>query len=289
MRRLSFTLWLAMAAALLLGAAPKPKRPHPELVPTRPPGVSAAVPHAPGTKCEACHSTSSWNEVRFAHEKTGFALKEKHRATGCKACHPVDFKTKVPRSCAGCHRDAHGGGLGARCESCHDEASWRTLYTADTHRKGDFPLVGRHATLPCEECHGEARDRAYSRSSVPCVNCHQRDYQRTGGSAIDHRGAGFSTECRQCHGAWSFARASFPAHDACFQLSTGPHAAIGCLKCHTTLSNFASQGACDTRTAACSGCHEHLCARSDAKHTGVPGYRCQDRKCYECHRDPEGR
>lgn len=292
-------LVLALLCALPALAGPKTKRPHVadppvpealdlsrfELKPAR----AAAAPHA-DTRCEACHSTASWTDVRFAHEKTGFPLKDAHRAVDCKACHPVDFKLKVARECSGCHRDGHGGDLGARCEGCHDEATWRSRFGADAHRRSAFPLVGRHAFLPCEECHGEARDRAFSRPTVPCLSCHQRDYDRTRTTALDHARLGFSTDCRQCHGAWTFSRVRFPQHDACFQISGGPHAGVACLGCHSALSTFTAPGTCDTRTAACSSCHEHLCAKSDAQHTKVPGYQCRDRKCFECHRfTPEGR
>ncbi len=294
MRRALHVLTLVAAAAALSGAGPRGKRPRPEPaadVPEKPepkpvltPETAARPAFHADTRCEACHSTTSWSDVRFAHDKTGFALHGEHQRVSCKACHPVDFKMKVPRGCVGCHRDAHGGDLGARCEGCHDEESWRSRFTADAHRKSAFPLVGRHAVLPCEECHGDARDRGFTRPTVPCVGCHQREYDATSASAFDHGRAGFSTECRQCHVATTFARALFPSHDACFRISSGSHARIACLGCHTTLSAFAAPGGCNTGSAACTACHDHACARTDSQHAGVPGYQCRDRKCYECHR-----
>jgi hypothetical protein len=299
MIRIARVLLLSGWGGLLLGAGPAPKvRPKlpqapiparaqsPLLAPVRVELAPAPGPGAHGgeTKCEACHSASSWTDVRFNHDKTGFILRDAHRRADCKACHPVDFKTKVSRSCAGCHRDPHAGELGARCEGCHDEASWRSRFTADSHRTGNFPLVGRHAILPCEECHAAAPSSSFSRPTTPCVGCHQRDYERTASTSLDHRQAGFSTECRECHGAWSFTPGRFLAHEACFQLSGGPHRGIGCPQCHTRLTGFQVAGTCNTRSAACSGCHTHQCATSDREHDQVPGYQCQDRKCYECHR-----
>jgi hypothetical protein len=190
----------------------------------------------------------------------------------------------VARECSACHRDAHAGEFGQRCEGCHDFNGWAALFTADAHRRTNFPLSGRHALLPCQECHGDMRGPQFGRKTVECITCHQRDYDRTALSSLDHAALGFSTDCRQCHAPWSFTNARFPGHDTCFGISGGTHAGIACLRCHSSLANITLTGACNTQTAACSGCHEHTCSRTDSVHREVPGYQCKDRKCYECHR-----
>ena len=84
--------------------------------------------------------------------------------------------------------------------------------------------------------------------------------------------------------AFGFSPARYPEHDACFELSGGPHAAMRCGSCHASVTHLVASGACMTNNATCTGCHEHSCARTDRRHAQVPGYQCKDRKCYECHR-----
>lgn len=300
---------IVLALALALAAAPRapresraaakePKKAAPADAPRAEPrsgslGLLTPAPkkkgHAPQTTaCAACHSTSSWSETRFNHEKTGFPLVGKHASTGCKACHPVDFQRSVPASCSGCHLDVHGGELGGRCEGCHDPQGWKSRFPADAHRFTGFPLVGRHAALPCGECHFTEAAGRYARAVSPCVACHQQDYDSTAGTSLDHAQSGFSTLCQQCHQAWTFRGARFPGHDACFVISSGDHAGLSCAQCHSGFPPGLTPGTCSTRTAICTSCHEHECARSDPQHQGVLGYRCQDQRCAECHQQDRG-
>ncbi len=233
--------------------------------------------------CEQCHVTASWASTSFDHDRTGFPLKGKHQHLGCKGCHEKDFQTPLPTLCVGCHLDAHKGELGQRCEGCHHEEDWQSLFTADAHRRTNFPLIGRHAILPCTECHFQVRDRTFNRTATDCIGCHQRQYNQTALTGVDHAAFGFGTSCRQCHDAWRFSPARWPGHDTCFHISSGSHAGIRCLSCHTTLSGATITGTCSTGTAACSRCHQHACTLMDQRHQNVPGYQCKDRKCYECH------
>lgn len=284
-----------MLLALLLAGAPDAPRaapaPSAPLLPTR-----QAPPHEAGTRCAACHGTASWSEVRFNHARTGWPLTGRHERVGCKACHVTDFTAPVPRTCAGCHRDVHAGELGARCEGCHEAVDWRSRFDVEVHRRTNFPLLGSHAAIPCVECHLEARERRFARATVDCAGCHQGAVARTRGTAVDHtdprtdfsRGA-----CRECHGAVAFRPARWAGHDACFPISTRAHAGIACSTCHTSLGGAVSTGRCLTNTADCTGCHEHACTtagqvtETDRQHTGVLGYQCKSRKCYECHRAGE--
>lgn len=279
-----------LLALLLLGAAPKPSAPPPpekpldlSLIPSRLTSPAASSDH-PKTRCELCHTPSGWHEAHFPHDRTGFPLVGAHGSVGCKSCHTQGFESPPPRQCSGCHRDAHAGEFGQRCEGCHEPTNWAARFDADAHRRTNFPLVGRHAVLPCQECHVDQRGPVFNRKTVACIGCHQRDYDRTRLVSIDHAALGFSTDCRQCHGPWRFQGARFPGHDACFQLSRGEHVGLSCQSCHSSLAGLSATGACATRTAACSNCHEHSCARTDSEHQSVPGYQCKDVKCYECHR-----
>ena len=274
----TFILFAACAVLLLLPAIGIAQSKVSKLVP-------AHASMGGSTRCELCHTTSGWAGANFAHERTGFPLVGRHQSAPCQACHMKDFKAPLPRICAGCHRDVHRGELGQRCEGCHTPASWQSEFSVDAHRRTAFPLDGRHATIPCTECHGEARDHRFSRPVVGCMACHADDYARTGTSGIDHAAVGFPTDCQLCHSPYAFRPARFPEHDRCFVISRGHHANIACNGCHTgTPSVSGTFGACATFNAACSNCHEHSCSRTDAQHREVAGYQCVDRKCYECHR-----
>jgi Cytochrome c7 and related cytochrome c len=296
---------LVLALALALSAAPKKKEPaprppppadaptaQPALAPAKPPdttlGVLTPAPRrhaAQGTACGSCHTTASWSASRFDHSRTGFLLEGKHTSTSCKACHPVDFQRSVPASCSGCHLDVHVGELGARCEGCHDPHSWKSRFPADAHRLTGFPLVGRHAALPCSECHFTEAAGRFSRAASGCAACHQADADRTVGTAVDHAARGFSPNCQQCHQGWSFRPARFSDHDTCFVINSGGHSGLSCRECHSDLSVNSSPGTCNTGTSTCISCHEHTCAKSDPQHANVLGYRCADQRCAECHKE----
>lgn len=284
---------LLALAAVLAAAAPPAGPAEDRLAQDAPRALVHRMP-AKQTRCAACHTEKGWRGARFNHDKTRFSLKGAHAAVSCRACHPESFEQALPRTCKGCHRDPHTGSLGQRCSACHEETSWRTSFNADAHQKTNFPLSGRHAAMPCEECHFDQRDRAFTRATVSCAACHQKDYERAALTSLNHAAMCFSTDCKTCHSAVRWALARYPAHDACFPITSGDHASIPCLSCHTTLTGAAGGGTCNTNTAvltcstntaACTGCHEHTCARTDPRHSEVQGYQCKDRKCYECHRN----
>jgi hypothetical protein len=247
-------------------------------------GARAARPGAEDTRCAACHEVGGWEKVRFNHDPTGFPLRGGHVGVACGACHPRGFDVPIGDTCAACHRDRHTGEFGVHCEGCHDDKSWRPFFTADAHRTTNFPLVGRHATIPCEQCHGNMRDRTFTRAPVDCASCHQNDFVQTKLTSIDHTAAGFSLQCQTCHSTWRWWPARVTQHDACFHIASGAHQGIRCLGCHTSLAAVSFTGACATGTFTCSSCHAHACARSDQQHTKVMGYQCADPKCYECHK-----
>jgi hypothetical protein len=270
---------LALAVALsaaLAGAVPAPP----------PPDLSVAPPadHGGTTACSACHTEDGWQRVTFAHERTGFALDGRHRDLACRACHrDGDFRKPVPMACSACHRDVHAGRLGQRCARCHDATAWREVaFDADAHRRSAFPLVGRHAVISCEECHGDRRGRAFARPTPACATCHEEDALR--GEVVMPGHADLGGDCRGCHGAWRFSPASFPAHEACFSIRSGEHAGIRCADCHRpTVPRIEPAGlSCTSGTADCLRCHS--CTKVTDEHSDVSGFQCTAQKCYECHR-----
>jgi hypothetical protein len=236
------------------------------------------------TRCGACHMVEGWEKVRFNHDPTGFPLRGAHVDVACNGCHGQGFDKPVADTCSGCHRDRHAGEFGLHCEGCHDEKSWRPLFNADAHRSTNFPLVGRHALIPCNECHGNMRDRVFAQAAVRCDACHEADFIRTSAISIDHTSNNFSRDCQTCHNTFRFFPASMRQHDTCFTISSGSHHGVHCLGCHTSLGLVTFTGACGTGTYDCSDCHSHACARSDMQHKTVPGYECANARCYPCHK-----
>lgn len=249
----------------------------------RPPAPGA---HGGDTDCAACHTAAGWKEVRFAHDRTGFPLEGRHQQAACRGCHATGtFADPVPRACGACHRDVHAGRLGPRCGNCHAPTAWSTpSFGPEDHRRTAFPLAGRHALVPCESCHGDRRDRGFARPTPRCLGCHEADWLRAGagGAGIDHAQAGFPDDCGACHGAWRFSPASFPAHQACFDIRSGHHAGIRCRDCHTSLPavDYGQPFGCASDTANCLRCHGGVAG----EHEGVAGFQLVNRKCYECHR-----
>jgi hypothetical protein len=271
---------IALPIALALAAGPAPD------LSARGPANQA---HAAGdTHCVACHTADGWKKVTFPHERTGFPLVGKHKDVTCAACHPgSDFNRPIERACSGCHRDVHAKRLGERCERCHEVTAWKDVrFGIDAHRRTGFPLSGRHAAIPCTECHGNQRDRSFSRPIVDCAACHLKDYDQTAlnPQALNHITAGFSTDCRGCHGVWRFYPGKFAAHDACFAINSGPHAGIACRLCHTVSIPIYVAGQPLTCTATpapdCISCH----AGVTPAHANVPGYVFSNAACYQCHR-----
>lgn len=246
----------------------------------------APANHAGDTRCVACHTPAGWGDVKFLHERTGFPLTGLHAQVACRKCHVTDFKEPLPRNCAGCHRDVHAGNAGIHCASCHDTEGWRSRFDADAHRRTNFPLQGRHAILPCEQCHGDRRDRSFARPTVLCWECHQSDLASAATRGVNHSAfAGYpQLACQGCHSFWRWSPATFAGHGTCFPITTGKHAGIPCLQCHVTLPSPLVIGSCSSRPyPSCIRCH------SCATHPQVQGFVCADQNCYGCHFDGQAR
>jgi hypothetical protein len=208
-----------------------------------------------GAKCETCHDQSKWRSVRFDHGKaTKFPLRAAHAKVKCDSCHTGDlYRDKLATTCVSCHRkdDRHAGKLGNRCEQCHGEAGWRRI-TAFDHAITRFPLIGRHAILPCEECH---RSLSFKGTSLNCASCHQDQH---------HEGR-LGANCALCHNpnSWSWWRFD---HDAQTRYPlTGAHRGLDCQACHA-IRNVA-------KVALATDCY--ACHRQDDAHRGAFGQRCE--------------
>ena len=250
-----------------------------------------------GDDCGKCHTTTSWTEAKFDHEKeTGFALLGQHSKIDCAACHRTgNFKDKIPKDCYGCHKadDSHAGRFGGKCDSCHDNTQWRPV-TYDHLAKTRFALVGIHAKLDCHVCH--TANVATQKLGTDCLACHR---------ASNPHGAHFTTACDTCHGQqldWH-SDIAFD-HDLTTFPLLGLHVVVSCAQCHRT------QAFHDT-ASRCVDCHKKddvhkggLGAKCDTCHTpngwpiwvfdhlkqtgfGLTGAHGKI-KCVDCHRKPAG-
>ena len=159
----------------------------------------------------------------------------------------------------------------------------REPFNADAHRVSNFPLTGKHAFIPCQECHGEALGRTFTKTALACVTCHQADYVQTAVTSIDHAASGFGGACQTCHFTWRFSPARYDGHEACFQINGGPHGNVACRNCHLDIVGFRAGADCNTNNAVCTRCHRHNEDLMDQTHNNVLGYDYAHLKCYECH------
>jgi hypothetical protein len=112
--------------------------------------------HEPLGECARCHNATSWSDSQFDHDRSKFPLRDRHLAVSCTQCHSTAGVFRgAPTDCASCHAEdgtaAHGE-FGA-CEPCHTTAGFSP--SPFDHASVGFPLTGRHAEAPCQDCHAE--------------------------------------------------------------------------------------------------------------------------------------
>ncbi len=182
------------------------------------------------TACDSCHTEASWEGATFDHDEF-FVLAGAHRGADCASCHVDGLFAGTPRDCVSCHRsdydattdpDHAASGFATSCEDCHGQTSWEG---AAFDHNAVFELLGAHATADCTSCH--VGDR-YAGTPRDCFSCHAEEYEST--SDPNHRSAGFSTSCEDCHDSLDWKNAAVD-HDEFFAL-TGGHRQLACLACH---------------------------------------------------------
>ena len=194
--------------------------------------------------CAGCHGQLSWTAPpRFDHARTAFPLTGRHTTVTCSRCHPaastsnaeapatLQFKGVAHAGCVDCHQDAHEGRLGAACATCHVTTAWTEgSRTGFSHERTAFPLLGKHAVVPCSECHG-AGAGFHRPSFAGCADCHRDAHfgQFTGAA-----NAPASADCKSCHTVEGFRASTFdPKRHAATRFPlTGAHANVPCERCH---------------------------------------------------------
>ena len=242
------------------------------------PDQGPVVPHDTfPADCSLCHESGSWNKIKadfsFDHEKeTGVKLNGAHDTAQCLLCHndrgPV--KQFAEKGCRGCHEDVHRGQLGALCQQCHNEDTWRPLQSIAEHARTRFPLIGGHAAVDCTSCHPNASDGVFVNASIECEACHAKDVTRS--PSVDHIALGLTQGCNRCHTPVSWTPASF-VHPASFPLTAG-HGGVNCNSCHTTPGVFTGL------STDCVSCHlPNFQATTNPNHVAA-GFSTN---CKSCH------
>ncbi len=226
-----------------------------------------------GTDCGTCHTTSNWPSGNFNHSlpPANFPLTGAHATTMCISCHVNNTFAGTPINCVDCHQsnfDAHNlinpahAAFGTACANCHTTAGWPTNFN---HSLTAFPLTGAHITAACVACHSAG----YAGTPTNCYACHQAKYDGT--TNPNHMIAGFSTDCKPCHGTIAWPDGTFNHSQTGFPL-VGAHLTATCLACHAT--QFA--GTPNT----CYACH-----RTDYDNTTNPDHSLTGfgTNCVTCH------
>ena len=210
--------------------------------------------------CSACHTETRFTPTVFAlqvHDSSNFALTGAHRATPCASCHPllagaaagsgqIKFRF-ADETCAGCHRDPHGGQFAGRrvpgarpaaraeaaarlaCTPCHVTDGWRPV--GFDHDSTRYPLRGAHRTLACSQCHRPAAAGQPVRftglgTSCGAAGCHRDPH--AGQFADRTRGS----DCTSCHTETAWASLVFDhQRDTDYPLD-GAHRNLKCVACH---------------------------------------------------------
>ena len=206
-----------------------------------------------GTGCLSCHDGVDAYGKNFNHGAVPFQLTGKHVNLDCGACHGgarsiADLKAKS-QECNSCHAkdDAHAGQLGTNCGSCHSTDGW--IPATFDHSTTPFPLVGLHATVPCQGCH---INNQFAATPSDCYACHAKD---------DKHNGQFGTDCSLCHSPAGWLPASFDHSKSAFPL-TGAHVILQCTQCHV---NNVFKGT----PTDCVACH-----KDPAYHQGLFGTKC---------------
>jgi hypothetical protein len=192
-----------------------------------------------GEACDSCHGEAAWLQMKpYDHDKTKFPLRDAHRDVSCAGCHIGELYKNIGVTCIGCHRiqDVHGGRYGAKCETCHDQAKWKTIHF-DHDKDTKYPLRGAHAKVTCDGCH--PGDLYHDKLQTTCVSCHRKDDRHDGQQG---------TKCEQCHGEDTWRRIVSFDHDLTRFPLIGRHAVVPCEECHQSWRFKDAE-------LACASCH----------------------------------
>ncbi|MEZ5988781.1 MAG: cytochrome c3 family protein [Planctomycetota bacterium] len=256
-----------------------------------------------GQDCAACHDEKDWkpNGMVSGHALTRFPLTGAHAGAPCWACHKgaeSGLFEKQPTDCLHCHADDlasavqpdhQANGWVRDCQRCHGTTTWGG---AD-FRHDFFPLTGAHAATSCEQCHAGGRFRG---TPSDCASCHEEAWATV--TSPDHRKAGFSKQCGDCHSTAGWKGADFKHHwplggahalascEDCHQGGTYANASTDCWSCHE--DDYRKARNPDHQNASfptdCKRCHtDRGWTGADFRHEWPLAGRHADAQCGACH------
>ncbi len=218
-----------------------------------------------GSRCESCHTPFGFVPATFtvaAHRAARFPLPGAHAAVLCEDCHVRGDDGRrgfhfADLRCEACHRDRHGGQFaqemkGRSCDACHSTTDWRP--ESFDHAKTNFPLVGKHASVRCGDCHrakkvGGFDVPQYKGTDRRCAACHEDTH--AGQFAVSG-----STDCARCHQSQGWKNLIFDHNTQSTFALTGAHVRVPCSRCHreerrgaTALVRFKPM------SSTCESCH----------------------------------
>jgi hypothetical protein len=244
-------------------------------------------------KCQFCHDTNGFTSGRaaktFNHDLTGFSLVGKHGDLPCSKCHEEgNFSRPIAhKRCAACHEAPHKGQFefatgSPDCSSCHDVTGFKSLlFNRANHASGRFPLVGKHADMPCEKCHQPEGTKAVSVAGKhQCAECHADPH---GG---EFAGEPYNNKCDLCHSETGFAVTTFSVdrHARTRFPLTGRHAEVQCLKCHRGLP-VDSKAILESAVVASPNLRSAVSETGEASNRRLQ-FHFASQECSRCHRDP---
>lgn len=243
-----------------------------------------------GRRCEGCHESIQWLGLPravglSAHSKTSFPLRGEHVGAPCAGCHKPElpentrFRGLSAERCDRCHRDAHDRRFadrnGGECKTCHSERGFKpSSFGVALHQTTHFALEGRHAAVPCNQCHSALANAVqrldWSLEQQSCAGCHRNPHgtqfqreMKQGGCAACHTSLGWGAP-RVDHSLWPL---------------TGAHASTACASCHSPSPQDRKAGKGPSYRGvprACEGCHQDV-------HRGQFRLSEPKRTCEQCH------
>ena len=233
-----------------------------------------------GNNCLKCHNFEDWKSAKnFDHSKTRYPLTGEHIQVKCEKCHKPDVPGGPSRysdmkfgACIDCHVDPHKGSFKPkRCEDCHTTAGWKKLLPGFEfdHSKTKYPLLGKHATVACTDCH-KSGDFKKQLLFEKCADCHKPDPHKGQFEKRARKG-----ECEECHKVegWKPSLFGVKEHDTSGYPLKGKHGKVECDKCHLPAGKDTIY---KVKYGACLDCHKDP---HDGQFAGDP----HKNRCEDCH------
>ncbi|MGA9119262.1 MAG: hypothetical protein WB699_07830 [Bacteroidota bacterium] len=168
-------------------------------------------------------------------------------------------------------QDSPHGPLAIPCTDCHTTQNWHEVAVPATfdHDTTSFPLTGAHRSTTCVSCH---RNLRFQGTQSECISCHKRDYD--GALTVNHRQAGFGTDCTLCHDLHATSWLASFDHDKTDFPTRGIHESLPCGACH---ANNRFRGT----PVECVACHRSQYLAATNPNHQQAGFSLE---CATCHR-----